>query len=88
MKFTGKNKRLIGKNIQEFRLSLGETQKQFGARLNVSQTSVMNWENGNCHPNIMAAKKFQICINKRFWKIKKAMYLFWKKNKRKSNPKY
>ena len=36
MKFTGKSKKLIGNNIQELRFSLGETQKEFADRLNVS----------------------------------------------------
>ena len=81
MKFRGKNKRKIGKDIQELRLSLGETQKVFGARINVSQTSVMNWEKGRYLPNYATAKNFQIYMNKRFWKINKAMYHLATKDK-------
>ena len=56
MKFTGKSKKLIGNNIQELRFSLGETQKEFADRLNVSQNAVTMWETGKCRPKAEHAK--------------------------------
>lgn len=56
MKFTGKSNKLIGNNIQELRFSLGETQKEFADRLNVSQNAVTMWETGKCRPKAEHAK--------------------------------
>ena len=56
MKFTGKNNKLIGNNIKELRFSLGETQREFADRLNVSQGSVTSWETGKCRPKAEHAK--------------------------------
>lgn len=50
MKTTGKNKKRIGKDIMELRLALGEKQRQFATRFNVTQTTVSCWERGKDRP--------------------------------------
>nr|DAX25287.1 MAG TPA: putative zinc finger/helix-turn-helix protein, YgiT family [Caudoviricetes sp.] len=46
MNISVKNKKRIGQDIIELRLALGENQKQFATRFNVSQNSVSLWEKG------------------------------------------
>lgn len=50
MKTTGKNKKRIGKDIMELRLAIGENQRQFATRFNVTQTTVSCWERGKDRP--------------------------------------
>lgn len=86
MKFRGKNKRKISKDIQELRLSLGETQKVFGARINVSQTSVMNWEKGRYLPNYAAAKKLSDLYEQTFPENKQSNVSSCDKGQTSTNP--
>lgn len=86
MKFRGRSKRKIGKDIQELRLSLGETQKVFGARINVSQTSVMNWEKGRYLPNYATAKKLSDLYEQTFPENKQSNVSSCDKGQTSTNP--
>lgn len=50
MNISRKNKKRIGQDIRELRLALGEDQKQFATRFNVSQNAVSIWERGESRP--------------------------------------
>lgn len=50
MNISRKSKKRIGQDIMELRLALGENQKQFATRLNVSQNAVSIWELGKSRP--------------------------------------
>lgn len=50
MKTAGKSKKRIGKDIMELRLALGEKQRQFATRFNVTQTTISSWERGKDRP--------------------------------------
>ena len=47
---------MVGKNIKEYRIMYGFSQKQLGEMLGYSARTISDWEKGNTEPNITAIK--------------------------------
>lgn len=82
MNISVKNKKRIGQDIIELRLALGENQKQFATRLNVSQNAVSLWEKGESRPRRDKLLEIKHLYDQTFLENKKAMYHLLIKDKR------
>ena len=47
---------MVGKNIKEYRIMYGFSQKQLGEMLGYSARTISDWEKGNTEPNITSIK--------------------------------
>ena len=55
---------MLGKRINELRLSFGWTQVQLAQKLGVTKQTVSNWENDNIQPSIDMLIKLSKIFNK------------------------
>lgn len=59
----------VGERIRTIRTDKGLTQRDLAARLDVSQQSVMQWENGIRHPKTDTLKRIAEALNVSYWKL-------------------
>lgn len=59
----------IGERIRTIRTDKGLTQRDLAARLDVSQQSIMQWENGIRHPKTDTLKRIAEALDVSYWKL-------------------
>ena len=86
MNISVKNKKRIGQDIIELRLALGENQKQFATRLNVSQNAVSLWEKGESRPRRDKLLEIKHLYDQTFLENKKSNVQSFDKGQTSTNP--
>ena len=86
MNISVKNKKRIGQDIIELRLALGENQKQFATRFNVSQNAVSLWEKGEIRPRRDKLLEIKHLYDQTFLENKKSNVPSFDKGQTSTNP--